>query len=261
VPAGTSFKLNSGNLFVTQPNAVLDGMHITGDLIIRAPGVLIRNSQIDGFVLNFDDRTNVDGAYPFTIRDSTVGTDTCKSKDTAIGTGNMTVERVHIRGFGDAIRAGAPNVVVRDSFIKICTNDPSTHADGIQDYQVSANVVFDHNTVDECGGRVPTDGHCDLKDGYNSPIFLHSDWSGGTKGARITNNLVMGGVYSLFLRPVPGPAWVVTGNRVVNGTWTYGAAHTEGQCGEFEQWSDNSIVTIDASYRITSTVGPLTCPA
>jgi hypothetical protein len=146
---------------------------------------------------------------------------------------------------------------VRDSFIKICTNDPSTHADGIQDYPASANVVFDHNTVDECGGRVPTDGHCDLNSGYNAPVFVYST---GTRGARITNNLVMGGVYSLFLRPQPGPAWIVTGNRVVNGTWTYGPAHTEGLCGEIDQWADNALVTIDSAYRITSTVGPLGCP-
>lgn len=261
VPAGTALKVNQGNLFVTQSGAVLDGVHVTGDLVLRAPGVLIRNSQIDGQVLNYDDRTDVEGAFPFTIRDSTVGSDSCNSGGSAIGTGNMTVERVHIRGFGDGIRAGGPNVVIRDSFLKLCTNDPSTHADGIQDYPASANLVFDHNTVDLCGGRVPTDGHCDLKAGYNSPIFIHSNTGGGTRGARITNNLIMGGVYSLFLWPQPGAAWIVTGNRVVNGTWTYGPAHTEGLCGEIDQWSDNTAVTINSSYGITSTVGPITCPA
>jgi hypothetical protein len=245
-------------MFVTDAGAVLDGIHVTGAMIIRADGVQIRNSQIDGGVLNYDDRTNVDGAHPFTIRDSTVGTNTCDSAGTAIGTGNYTVERVYIHGFGDAIRAGAPNVTVRDSFIKICTNDPDTHADGIQDYPGSANVVFDHNTVDECGGRVPTDGHCDLKAGYNSPIFVASKL---TRGARITNNLVMGGVYSLFLIPYQGAPWVVTGNRVVNGTWTYGPAHTEGHCDVISQWADNSTVMIDSSYRITSTVSQLGCPA
>jgi hypothetical protein len=71
----------------------------------------------------------------------------------------------------------------------------------------------------------------------------------------------MGGVYSIFLWPTPGAAWIVTGNRVVNGTWTYGPAHTEGLCGEIDQWSDNTAVSIDSSYRITSTVGPITCPA
>jgi hypothetical protein len=262
VPAGTALKVNQGNLFVTQPNAVLDGVHVTGDLILRAPGVLIRNSQIDGQVLNFDDRTNVEGAFPFTIRDSTVGSGTsCNSGGSAIGTGNMTVERVYVRGFGDGIRAGGPNVVIRDSFLKLCTNDPSTHADGIQDYPASANLVFDHNTVDLCGGRVPTDGHCDLKAGYNSPIFIHSNTDGGTKGARITNNLIMGGVYSIFLWPQPGAAWIVTGNRVVNGTWTYGPAHTEGLCGQIDQWSDNTAVTINSSYGITSTVSTIGCPA
>jgi hypothetical protein len=260
VPAGTALKQHNGNLTVTTAGAVIDGMHITGALLIRANNVTIRNSQIDGQVSNYNDVTDVDGAHPFTIRDSTVGNDTCKSTGTAIGTGNYTAERVHIRGFGDAFRAGAPNVTIRDSFIKICTQDPESHADGIQDYPASGNLVFDHNTVDECGGRVPTNGVCDLKIGYNSPIFVHSNTNGGTKGARITNNLVMGGVYSLFLWPQPGAAWVVAGNRVVQGTWTYGPAHVEGLCGEIDQWADNTAVTIDANYRITSTVSALACP-
>ena len=261
VPAGTSLKLHQGNLYLTQPGATLDGVHVTGDLIVRAPNVLIRNSQIDGIVVNFDDRTNVEGAFPFTIRDSMVGSETCTNGGPAIGTGNMTVERVHIRGFSDGIRAGGPNVVVRDSFIKLCTSDPSTHADGIQDYPASGNLVFDHNTVDLCGGRVPTDGRCDLKAGYNSPIFIHSNTGSGTRGARITNNLIMGGVYSIFLLPQPGPAWIVTGNRVVNGTWTYGPAQIDAPCGEIDQWSDNTAVTINSSYGITGTVGPIPCPA
>jgi hypothetical protein len=261
VPAGTALKVQGGNLYVTQAGAVVDGVHVTGDLVVRAPNVLIRNSQIDGIVVNFDDRTNVEGAFPFTIRDSMVGSETCTNGGPAIGTGNMTVERVHIRGFSDGIRAGGPNVVVRDSFIKLCSTDPSTHADGIQDYPASGNLVFDHNTVDLCGGRVPTDGRCDLKAGYNSPIFIHSNAGGGTKGARITNNLIMGGVYSIFLMPQSGPAWIVTGNRVVNGTWAYGAAQIDGSCGEIDQWSDNTTVTINSSYGITGTVSTIGCPA
>lgn len=261
MPAGTALRQQNGNLFVRNAGAVIDGMHLTGDLIVQADNVTIRNSQIDGQVINYDDKANVDGAYPFTIRDSTIGTETCKSTGTAIGTGNYVAERVHIRGFGDAFRAGAANVTVRDSFIKICTNDPSSHADGIQDYPASANLVFDHNTVDECGGRVPTNGVCDLKIGYNSPIFIHSNTNGGTKGARITNNLVMGGVYSIFLWPQPGNPWIVTGNRIVNGTWTYGPAHVEGLCGEIDQWADNTAVTIDGNYNVTSTVNQLPCPA
>jgi hypothetical protein len=258
VPAGTALRAHAGNLFVKSPGAVVEGVHVTGDLIVQANGVTILNSRIDGQVTNYD---GSDGAHPFTIRDSTVGTETCKSTGTAIGNGHFTAERVHIRGFGDGIRASAPNVTVRDSFLKLCTHDPESHSDGIQDYPASANLVFDHNTVDQCGGRVPTNGVCDLKIGYNAPIFVHSNTNGGTKGARITNNLIMGGVYSLFLWPQPGNAWIVTGNRVVNGTWTYGPAHVEGLCGEIDQWSDNLAVTIDAAYKVTGTVKPIPCPA
>lgn len=234
-------------------------MHVTGALIVQADDVVIRNSQVDGPVLNSYAGVG-DGRYSYSIQDSTVGTESCDSTGTAVGNGNFTAERVHIRGFGDGIRASAPNITVRDSFIKLCTNDPSSHSDGIQDYPRTENLIFDHNTVDQCGGRVPTDGVCDMKGGYTSPIFIHSNTDGGTNGAQITNNLVMGGVYSIYLWPQPGKSWIVTGNRIVDGTWAYGPAEARGHCGEVDEWKDNTAVTIDSSYRVTSTVRTVPCP-
>jgi hypothetical protein len=46
---------------------------------------------------------------------------------------------------------------------------------------------------------------------------------------------------------------------VVNNTWDYGAYETEGQCSPVSDWSDNQIVTIDASYNVTSTVSTVPC--
>jgi hypothetical protein len=258
VPAGRPLSTHKGVLSVSTAKQVVDGVHVTGDLLVRAPDVVIRNSWIDGVVINDYDG---DPFYRYSISDSTVGPATgCNSTGSAVGNGNFTAERVHIRGFGDGIRAGGPDVTVRDSYIKLCTTSADAHSDGIQDYPRTANLVFDHNTVDQCGGRVPTDGRCDLTSGYTAPIFVNSKTDGGTQGARITNNLVMGGVYSIFILPQPGSAWVVTGNRIVDGTWDFGPAETSGQCANVARWADNTVVKIDASYRMTSAVHSVGCP-
>jgi hypothetical protein len=49
---------------------------------------------------------------------------------------------------------------------------------------------------------------------------------------------------------------VVTGNRMVAGSWVY--APVESDCPKIT-WSDNTLVTINADYGVTGTVGPLPC--
>ena len=74
-----------------------------------------------------------------------------------------------------------------------------------------------------------------------------------TSGARIVNNLAIGGVFSLFLRPARG-SWVVTGNRVVDGKYVYSPFETENNCGTVTAWSDNDVVKVDPSYNVVATV-------
>ncbi|WP_031164714.1 hypothetical protein [Streptosporangium roseum] len=71
----------------------------------------------------------------------------------------------------------------------------------------------------------------------------------------ITNNLIMGGTYSIQLRNGRGKL-IMRGNKLVDKSWVYGPVDSE--CKAID-WADNSLVTIDENYRVTSTVGPLTC--
>ncbi|MEV7009735.1 DUF4082 domain-containing protein [Streptosporangium sp. NPDC051022] len=241
VPAGTKLSersLNEDNAAyrVTTPGAVIDGVHIAGDLLIHADGVTVKNSQIDGTVLN----ANGPKTFRFTIVDSTVGpAKGCESLP-AIGQDKYTALRVLVRNHGDGFRAAGDDITIRDSYVKLCSN-PGDHSDGIQTYNTGKNLVFDHNTVDQRG----------VKD-YTAPIFLTDPQ---IVNVTLTNNLIMGGTYSIQLRNGRGTL-IVRGNRLVDKSWDYAAV--ESDCSKID-WADNSLVTIDSNYRITSIVGPLPC--
>ncbi|HEV8562338.1 MAG TPA: hypothetical protein VGR06_38965 [Actinophytocola sp.] len=235
VPAGTAFRKTVGEYVASTAGEVIDSWHITGALIIKARNVTIRNTQIDDSVYEL--------GGSFTITDSLVGPATCGAKiamPMAIGEQNYTAIRVHVRGHEDGFRAGGPNVVVKDSYYLGCVKDDIAHADGIQDYPQTTNVIVEHNTFDQ--SKLPY--------GYTAPIFVHST---ATSGARIVNNLAIGGTYAVYLMPGIG-SWTVTGNRVVAGESDFGAYEAEGKCGAIGTWADNDIVKIDSSYRIVATV-------
>ena len=239
VPGGTKLSdvtLNSGDAYrVTQDGAVLDGMHIPGNLLITAHNVTVRNSQIDGFVT--DEYENVD--YSYSIIDSTVGPASGCDSQPGVGEGTFYARGVLIRNHGDGFRDSGNDIEIHDSYVHLCSN-PGDHSDGIQSYGAGNNTVLDHNTLDERG----------VKD-ITAPVFLTDQQN----NVSVTNNLVAGGTYSIQVRNAGGTV-VVQGNRMVDKTWEY--EPVDADCGKI-QWSGNTIVTIDANYTVTSTVGPLNC--
>ncbi|MER5322477.1 hypothetical protein [Streptosporangium roseum] len=241
VPPGTKLTVKALNedgaaYRVRTPGTVLDGVHIRGDLLIHAEDVTVRNSRIDGHVINADGPRS----YRFTITDSTVGpAQGCKTLP-GIGQDKYTALRVHVRGHGDGFRASGDDVVVKDSYANLCSN-PGDHSDGIQTYNTGRGLVFDHNTIDQRQAKDVT-----------APIFLVDKQ---IVDAVITNNLIMGGTYSIQLRNGRGKL-IMRGNKLVDKSWVYGPVDSE--CKAID-WADNSLVTIDENYRVTSTVGPLTC--
>ncbi|WP_433250279.1 hypothetical protein ACQPYK_03885 [Streptosporangium sp. CA-135522] len=241
VPPGvrlTTLALNEDNAAyrVKTPGTVLDGVHIPGDLLIHAPNVTVRNSRIDGLVINADGPRS----FRFTITDSTIGPAKGCQTLPGIGQDKYTARRVHIRGHGDGFRASGDDVVIQDSYVDLCSN-PGDHSDGIQTYNTGRGLVFDHNTVDQRHAKDIT-----------APIFLVDEQ---IVDAVITNNLIMGGTYSIQLRNGRGKL-IMRGNKLVDKSWVYGPVDSE--CKAID-WADNSLVTIDDRYRVTSTVGPLAC--
>ncbi|MFI7129941.1 hypothetical protein ACIBQ1_29865 [Nonomuraea sp. NPDC050153] len=237
VPEGTKLTTFDGDFTASKPGQVIDGVRITGKLLVKADGVEIRNSSIAGGVSNY----RSEGAdYRFTITDSSVGaTEGCDGY-VGVGFSNYTARRVHIHNFGDGFRDSGDNILIQDSFVKLCSN-PGDHSDGIQGYKGGKNVVFRHNTVDQRPTKFV---------GTTSPIFFADD----SAGAVIADNLLAGGGYTVRMHDRKG--FVFTGNRIVKDSWQYGPVNSD--CAGVS-WSGNTLVTISPDYRITSTTGTLAC--
>ncbi|MGW0808384.1 hypothetical protein [Nonomuraea sp. NPDC002799] len=244
VPPGTQLTTMDANdgpaTRIDKPGTVLDGVRVTGDLLIGAENVKIVNSQIDGAIQpKFDDQP-----YSFSITDSTVGTtDECVTAP-AIGYAHYTVERVLVHGHADGFRDSGDDIVIKDSYARLCSDGMKNYADGVQTFNAGRNFTLDHTTMDMR----------DVKN-YNAPIFFN-DRPDGTRDVTVTNNLVMGGNYTVQLHNIHG-FLIVKNNLVVDKTWEF--APMSGDCLDTIQFENNHIVTIDDDYRVTSIVRPLTC--
>jgi hypothetical protein len=238
VPEGAPLTAFNGDMVITTDNTVVDAKKISGDVDIRAAGVVIKNSEILGKVVN----DNIATHNAFTIQDSTVGSATACStwQNGAIGTENYTALRVHLRGFVDGFRVAGGNVRIQDSYVKLCGNNPDYHSDGIQAYGASGgkNIVIKHNTIDQ---------RSVLSEAQTSPIFIPNDGANqGNQNLEVTieDNVLAGGGYSLrVFGDLPFTAPSVSGNKIVNGSWGYGPVDVT--CSKISKWEDNAVVTYD----------------
>lgn len=238
VPAGVTLTTYNGDFSATTPGQVISGMRITGSLIVKAQDVVIKKSEITGKVVNDESSTK----YRFTIEDSTIGQASgCSSfGNGAVGIANYTARRVHIRGFPDGFRIAGSNVIIEDSFVKLCSANSNDHSDGIQAYGASSgtNIHIRHNVIDQ---RAVTNGAA------TAPIFIPND--GDQQGNQnitvsVTDNVLAGGGYSMrIFGNLPFTATAVTGNKIVNNTWEYQPVDVA--CGSIGSWSDNATVNYD----------------
>lgn len=239
VPAGTNLQVIGGDDYTTvADNQVIDAKKMNA-LIVRHQNVRVVNSEVTTAVM-------MDGGS-LTIEHSTIGPATCGADSwlaAAIeGGGNYTAKYVHIRGHEDGFKAGGSNIRIEESYVDICGH-AGGHSDGVQDYPPANGLVFNHNTIEARG-----------ESGVNAGIFINSGDQGGavSTNVTITNNLVTGGGYTVYLWPGTG-TWTVTGNRVVNGTWSIAPYHTGGRCAHIDSYGDNDVVTIDGGFAVTATM-------
>ncbi|WP_219514971.1 DUF4082 domain-containing protein [Nonomuraea ceibae] len=237
VPDSLRLSTIKGDFTAAKPGQVLDGVHITGDLTVEASGVVIRNSRIDGMI------TNWKTGGSFTITDSTVGPEKGCRIYPAVGEKNFTATRIEVRGFDDGFRMSGRNVTIRDSYVNLC-GPPTSHSDGIQAYCpggiVCSGLVFDHNTIDQ--REAPQ---------HSDPVNLVDK---NLSAVTVTDNLLAGGNYTLFLQWRSGPKWKVSGNKLVHDAWDFGPVSSADTCENIDWGPGNAVVTIDKHYRITRTV-------
>ncbi len=206
VPANVSLTPVYGDVTVTQPGTVLNGLDIHGFVKIRAANVKITNSIVrggrafgtaTGLITNYGyanlqiENVDVKADYPSVYFDGIKGN-------------NFTARRVHVVGNVDSVKIHGDNVRIEDSLLENTVwyaNDPyqnggPTHNDNIQilngqNLRITGNTIrgasnfailgsSSHNNVNVViDGNWLDGGHCTLK------LQVLNGWS---QTAVVTNN-------------------------------------------------------------------------
>lgn len=251
VPAGTVLTTDS-RCTVSDSNTVISNRRFTCRVKFTGVNTVFRNSVFDFGIDNWSST----GGHRYTVEDSTIGpaagclaarSTGMGGADFAMGGTNFTAHGVHVRGIADAFRVSgqtsteSARIVIEDSYYLGC-HLTGAHSDGVQADGNSSPWTLRHTTLDIRPARSD----------WTAAVFNGSSGSNGP--ATITDNLLAGGGWVMQL---PAGAAVVTGNRVVDGSWDYGPGGAA--CSAVKTWSDNSVVKIDSAYRVTGTVRTVGC--
>ncbi|WP_051256485.1 DUF4082 domain-containing protein [Cystobacter fuscus] len=152
VPTGTQLTPYTGPCTVTAANMVIDSKTVNCDLVIRASGVTIRNSKINGTVSTEENSTG----YSFTLTDSHV--DAGDRIVTGVGAVNFTAVRVHVEGGNRSIHCWR-DCEIRDSYVhgQMTDETGTAHESGIR---MGRNATIRHNTITCDAPDVPPDAGC-----------------------------------------------------------------------------------------------------
>lgn len=187
VPAGTVLTAYTGPCVITAANTVIDAKAVTcATLDIRAPGVVIRNSQLTG-----TDVTDTNSSTAsFTITDSTVIND-ARSECECIGTHNFMALRVEVRG-GNRSSYCHLSCIIQDSWLhgQILSVPLAQHGSGLREEQQTTamhnSLVCDFPLVDDVTSL-----------GCSADLTGYPDFA-PIKGNTINRNLFLATITSSF---------------------------------------------------------------
>lgn len=159
VPPGTALAPYRRSCTLSVPNTVVQGKTMTCEVEIRAAGVVIRDSKINGRIILDTDLAG-SSAWSLTLVDSEVSAGTPQLA--AVSTGNLTVVRANIHGgiYGVQCEEKSVSCTVRDSYIHGQYIQPASDwhiggflSDGGQNMKLIHNyVVCDHPQTSIGGG-------------------------------------------------------------------------------------------------------------
>ncbi len=182
VPAGTVLSDYTGPCTITAANTVIDGKTVRCDISVRAPGLIIRNSVVQGSVLQPEGNSS-----SFTISDSLIdGNAPWACISCGVGNRNFTILRTEIIGTNRGAYC-AQDCRIEDSWIHGTNLEPVAsnlaHASAVR---VEQGTTLTHNSL-----------ACDYTGPFpNSEIGCSADITGYPDFApihhnTITRNLVM----------------------------------------------------------------------
>lgn len=190
VRAGVNLK-ESGSIVVTRDGTVIEGLHIRGEITVRADNVVIRDTLIQS------DTTS----YPILVASGSTGTliehvEVDNLQSTGINIyfqgGSGTVRNANIHSGEDGIRIEADGVVVENSYIHHLELFPGGHHDTIQ-IRSGDNVIIRGNNLQAYNPDAPSS----LQE--NAAIQIGSLVSGSDPISNflVENNLMNGGAYAV----------------------------------------------------------------
>jgi hypothetical protein len=220
VPAGRTLRAHMGDLVVTTPGEVVDGLDVHGSIVVKADNVVIKNTKVRGRSASYTTPLihMKNGNRNLTVVDSELVPDTRSPYLYGIIGWNFTLTRVEIQRVVDGVHIIGPNVTVRSSWIHNLNHfdkDPNagggpTHDDGVQ-IQSGHNLTIVNNAIDG---------------GWNAAIQVTQD-RGRTSDLEITGNYLDHGLCSVNVAqksygPIQGV--VVSGNTFGRSQRSYDCA-------------------------------------
>lgn len=189
VPAGYVLNVHQGDLTITKPGTVIDGLDIRGSVKVKAANVTIRRSIIRGPAAppsaSMGLLAIVDHAAGFVVEDVSLQPRISHYNVDGIKVNQPGVfRRINVSGTVDGIVIYGSGVQVRDSYLhdfKHFAADPNhgggpSHDDAIQ-VQAGRNVTISNNS---------------LSGAFNAAIMITQD-AGVTRDLAISSNWIDGG--------------------------------------------------------------------
>jgi len=212
VPDGTPLTRYTGPHTITTAGTVIDSKDVSGGLIIRAKGVVIRNSKIH------DDPDAVAGVFVDGSGSATIVDSEIYNFEVGITYSNWTAIRVDVHDITfDGMKISS-NVRLQDSWVHNPKPSSDAHWDGGQVQNGVVNTVIEGNFIDARGSNT------------NTALFLTPDLGPSTDGPlTVRNNWLDGGNFTVsILDGDNGRYYIsnisVTGNRFGR-EGRYGAAY------------------------------------
>jgi Ca2+-binding RTX toxin-like protein len=205
VKAGVALTKYNGTLHITQDNAVISNMEVTGDIVIDAKNVTLSNIKLVS-TGSWTAIRVMDNATGFTLQDSEIDARGLSGNGIY---GHGTFLRNEIQGAENGFNLTGPSVI-RDNYIHTLKGGPEAHFDAIE-INGGHDIDIIHNTV--------------VNDHDQTAAVMMANVFGGLSNITIDSNRLVGGGYTVYLDGRFGGGTVddasikITNNQIGNGHW------------------------------------------
>jgi len=175
VPVGTKLTAYNGNLTITQPGTVIDGLDIRGVVTVKAKDVTIKNTIVRAQPTSNKALITVESTGSATIEDTELFNETPNYVVDGLRGQNITAKRLNIHDVIDTVHLYGDNTTIESSWLHDTlhyADDPS-HSDGTHDDNIQ---IVKGSNLKFVGNR--------LEGAYNAAMMF-------TQGSGIVSNVTM----------------------------------------------------------------------